>query len=48
MEREQTTEVKNFIELLQTLNESQQIGLNLMIDGLKLVADKQKSGRKNR
>lgn len=48
MEREQTTEAKNFVELLQTLDENQQIGLNLMIDGLKLVADKQKCGRKNR
>lgn len=47
MEREQT-ETIDFIKLLKCLNEKQQIGLNLTIEGLRLLAEKTKSGFRNR
>ena len=37
-----TDETKRFIQFLKSLNEKEQIGLNLMIDGLRLLAEKQK------
>lgn len=54
MEREQTTirlpvdEVKGFIKYIKGLNEEQQAGLCLTLEGLRILADKQKSGIKNR
>ena len=53
MEREQTTvslpiEVKEFIKLIKSLNSKQQAGLNIMLEGLNLLAEKQKSGKLNR
>ena len=44
MERVKTSsdERKEFIKLLKSLNEKEQIGLNLMIEGLMLLAKKQK------
>ena len=53
MEKEQTTiclpmEARSFIRFVKTLNEKQQIGLNITLEGLNLLSEKQKSGRKNR
>lgn len=52
MEREQTTirlsdELKEFINLLKGLDEKQQAGLCLTLEGLKIFSEK-KSGFKNR
>ena len=46
MERERVKkeEVHKFIKLLRQLNEGQQAGLLLITDGLRIMADKQKSG----
>ena len=48
MERVKTSsdERKEFIKLLKSLNEKEQIGLNLMIEGLMLLANNKKSGVK--
>lgn len=48
MERVKTSsdERKEFIKLLKSLNEKEQIGLNLMIEGLMLLAKNKKSGVK--
>ncbi len=40
-----TDEVKRFMRFLKSLNEKEQIGLNLMIEGLRLLAEKQKKRR---
>lgn len=53
VEREQTTirlpaEAKEFVKFLKTLDEKQQIGLSMTVEGLQLLAEKQKSGSKNR
>lgn len=43
MERKQTTEeAREFVGLLKRLSESQQIGLCMMIDGMKLIEEKRK------
>lgn len=47
MESEQTTirlfaELKEFIQFLKSLDEKQQIGVNLTIEGLRLFTEKQK------
>lgn len=51
MEREQKTVcsgAEEFVSLLQKLDEKQQLGICLMTEGMKMLADKQKSGCKNR
>lgn len=47
MEKEQgnvclADEAKKFIQILKSLDEKQQIGVNLTIEGLKLLAGKEK------
>ena len=46
LEFNSTDETKKFIQFFKSLNEKEQIGLNLMIEGLRLLAEKQKSGIK--
>lgn len=36
---------KDFIELLKSLNEQQQVGLHLIIEGLQVLSERQKSGK---
>ena len=50
MKKEQTTirlpdEVKEFVKFLKSLDEKQQMGLHLTIEGLQLLAEKEKSGK---
>ena len=46
MNREQTTveEAREFAALLKQLDEAQQVGLCMMIDGMKLIGEKRKRG----
>lgn len=53
MEKEQEiirlpAEAREFIKFLKSLDEKEQIGLNLTIEGLRLLAEKQKKRLKNR
>lgn len=56
MEREQMAtcqskelmECKEFVSLLKKFDKNEQMGVYLMSEGMKLLADKQKSGCKNR
>ena len=41
-------QTKEFIKYIQSLNEKQQIGLNVMIQGLMIIAEQKKGGHKNR
>lgn len=41
-------ETERFIQLIKKLNENQKAGLLMTLEGLRIMADKQKSGMNNR